>query len=64
MEKYREFEHAVHWLVRAYSSSWEQDIEICLQKYEYETDHETGYDMKVEMSAETYQVGAHFKALI
>ena len=40
MEKYREFEHAVHWLVRAYSSSWEQDIEICLQKYEYETDHE------------------------
>ena len=44
MEKYREFEHAVHWLVRAYSSSWEQDIEICLQKYEYETDHENiGY---------------------
>ena len=41
MEKYREFEHAVHWLVRAYSSSWEQDIEICLQKYEYETDHES-----------------------
>ena len=24
----------------------------------------SGYDMKVEMSAETYQVGAHFKALI
>ena len=24
----------------------------------------SGYDMKVEVSAETYQVGAHFKALI
>ena len=24
----------------------------------------SGYDMKDEMSAETYQVGAHFKALI
>ena len=24
----------------------------------------SGYDIKVEMSAETYQVGAHFKALI
>ena len=24
----------------------------------------SGYDMKVEMSAKTYQVGAHFKALI
>ena len=24
----------------------------------------SGYDMKVEMSAETYQVGSHFKALI
>ena len=24
----------------------------------------SGYDMKVAMSAETYQVGAHFKALI
>ena len=24
----------------------------------------SGYDMKVEMLAETYQVGAHFKALI
>ena len=24
----------------------------------------SGYDMKIEMSAETYQVGAHFKALI
>ena len=24
----------------------------------------SGYDMKVEPSAETYQVGAHFKALI
>ena len=24
----------------------------------------SGYDMKVEKSAETYQVGAHFKALI
>ena len=23
----------------------------------------SGYDMKVEVSAETYQVGAHFKAL-
>ena len=24
----------------------------------------SGYDMKVEASAETYQVGAHFKALL
>ena len=24
----------------------------------------SGYDMKVEMSADTYQVGAHFKAFI
>ena len=24
----------------------------------------SGYDIKVEMSAETYQVGTHFKALI
>ena len=24
----------------------------------------SGYDIKVEVSAETYQVGAHFKALI
>ena len=51
---------------------WELKIEPPLNMFELTSQNpfmaslwiRSGYDMKVGKSAETYQVGAHFKALI